>query len=80
MLAAMMGHGMLGVVGHGALTGIEMCLWDIKGKALGVPVHQLLGGKMRSRVRCYAHGSSREEVNSSSPHPQDPHPILTSSP
>ena len=39
-----------------------MALWDIKGKALGVPVWQLLGGKMRSRVRCYAHGSSREEA------------------
>ena len=62
MMASMMGHGMLGVVGHGALTGIEMALWDIKGKALGVPVHQLLGGKMRSRVRCYAHGSSADEA------------------
>jgi L-alanine-DL-glutamate epimerase-like enolase superfamily enzyme len=39
-----------------------MALWDIKGKGLGVPVWQLLGGKMRSRVRCYAHGSSREEA------------------
>ena len=39
-----------------------MALWDIKGKALGVPVWQLLGGKMRSRVRCYAHGSTREEA------------------
>ena len=42
MMASMMGHGMLGVVGHGALTGIEMALWDIKGKALGVPVAKAL--------------------------------------
>jgi galactonate dehydratase len=60
MLTSMMGHGMLGVVGHGALTGIEMALWDLKGKALNVPLWQLLGGKMRSRVHCYAHSSTVE--------------------
>ena len=60
MMVSMMGHGMLGVVGHGALTGIEMALWDVKGKALGVPVWQLLGGKMRDRIHCYAHSSTVE--------------------
>ena len=35
MITAMMGHGMLGTVGHGAMAGIEMALWDIKGKDLG---------------------------------------------
>ena len=39
-----------------ALAGVEMALWDIKGKALGVPVWQLLGGKVRDRVPCYANG------------------------
>ena len=39
-----------------ALAGVEMALWDIKGKALGVPVYQLLGGKVRDRVPCYANG------------------------
>lgn len=45
MLAAMMCHGMTGIVGSGAMTGIEMALWDLKGKALGVPVWSLLGGR-----------------------------------
>lgn len=37
-----------------ALTGIELALWDLKGKALGVPVYELLGGKFRDRIRVYA--------------------------
>ncbi|MCC7494826.1 MAG: galactonate dehydratase [Fimbriimonadaceae bacterium] len=39
-----------------ALSGVEMALWDLKGKALGVPVWQLLGGQCRDRVPCYANG------------------------
>src|SRR6476659_6449720 len=37
-----------------ALAGIDQALWDIKGKALGVPVHQLLGGQLRDRIRVYS--------------------------
>lgn len=37
-----------------ALSGLDQALWDIKGKALGVPVWQLLGGAVRDRVECYA--------------------------
>jgi L-alanine-DL-glutamate epimerase-like enolase superfamily enzyme len=37
----------------GALSGIEMALWDIKGKVLGVPVHHLLGGKLRDQIELY---------------------------
>jgi len=37
-----------------ALSGIETALWDIKGKVLGAPVHSLLGGKIRDRLRLYA--------------------------
>jgi galactonate dehydratase len=38
-----------------ALSGIEQALWDIKGKFLGVPIYELLGGPTRDRVRVYAH-------------------------
>jgi L-alanine-DL-glutamate epimerase-like enolase superfamily enzyme len=53
MLLGMMGHGMTGTVGSGAMTGIEMALWDIKGKALGVPVSRLFGGH-REKIPTYA--------------------------
>jgi len=43
-----------------ALTGIEIALWDIAGKALGLPVYQLLGGKVRDRVRVYCDSGARE--------------------
>lgn len=36
-----------------AMTGIEIALWDLVGKALGQPVYQLLGGKFRDRIRLY---------------------------
>jgi galactonate dehydratase len=43
-----------GAVLTSALSGIEMALWDLKGKALGVPVYELLGGRVRDAVPCYA--------------------------
>jgi galactonate dehydratase len=45
-----------------ALSGIDQALWDIKGKALGVPVYELLGGPTRERIRVYAHGDSPEAL------------------
>jgi galactonate dehydratase len=39
----------------GAISAIDIALWDIKGKSLGVPVYELLGGKVRDRVRVYYH-------------------------
>lgn len=39
-----------------ALSAVEMALWDIKGKDLGVPVYQLLGGRVRADVPTYANG------------------------
>ena len=64
MLASIMGHGMTGVVGGGALSGIEMALWDLKGKALGQPVWNLFGGKMRDQIRIYGHANSKEQARS----------------
>ena len=60
IMTAMMGHGMTGVVGSGAMTGIEMALWDLKGKALGVPVYELFGGTIRDEVKLYAHAGTPE--------------------
>ncbi len=45
-----------------ALSGIDMALWDIKGKALGVPVYELLGGPTRNRIRVYAHAGTPENI------------------
>ena len=42
---------------HGAaVAAIEIACWDIVGKSLGVPIHQLLGGRYRDKVRVYANG------------------------
>lgn len=43
-----------------ALGAIDMALWDIKGKALGVPVYELLGGLAREHVECYSTGFPRK--------------------
>lgn len=47
-----------------ALSGLEIALWDLAGKALGLPIYQLLGGKVRDKVRVYC--------DSANHHPTDP--------
>jgi galactonate dehydratase len=44
------------------LSGIDQALWDIKGKALGVPVYELLGGPTRDRIRIYAHAGTPKRI------------------
>lgn len=45
----------------GGVCGVEMALWDLAGKAYGVPVYQMLGGKFRDRIRCYADTDSSRD-------------------
>lgn len=51
------GHGRLG----GGVSGVEMALWDLAGKAYGTPVYQLLGGRYRDRIRLYADTPSSKD-------------------
>jgi galactonate dehydratase len=53
-----------GGVHMSAIAGIDQALWDLKGKRVGEPVHELLGGRARDRVRAYAHvhGDTAEEA------------------
>jgi L-alanine-DL-glutamate epimerase-like enolase superfamily enzyme len=45
----------------GGVSGVEVALWDLAGKAYGVPVYQMLGGKFRSQIRCYADTDSSRD-------------------
>jgi D-galactarolactone cycloisomerase len=54
-------HGQKGVVIQG-LSGIDIALWDIKGKHFGVPAYRLMGGPLRTEVRAYATGLYRRKA------------------
>lgn len=54
-----------------ALGALEMALWDIKGKALGVPVYELLGGATREYVECYATGFAGSNASTEEQRAQD---------
>ena len=49
-----------GPVTMSAIAAVDMALWDIKGKALNTPVHNLLGGKSRTGVMVYGHANGRD--------------------
>src|SRR5882757_9008611 len=52
-------HHFTGAAITGAISAIDIALWDLKGKHLGVPIHELLGGPMRHKARLYAHVKGR---------------------
>ncbi len=47
---------------YSALAGIEIALWDLAGKAMGVPIYRLLGGRVRDKVAVYFHSNDPTEV------------------
>ncbi len=49
-----------GIILTSALSAVDIAMWDIKGKALGVPVYELLGGLTRNRIRCYGQAGTPE--------------------
>ena len=49
-----------------AASGVEMALWDLAGKALGVPASTLLGGKFRQKVRVYDHSAPQNMLDKAS--------------
>lgn len=51
-------------IAMGVISGIENALWDLKGKALNLPVHSLLGGKFRKSIRTYASGGMEQPIPS----------------
>jgi D-galactarolactone cycloisomerase len=55
---ALRDHGQRGIAIQ-ALSAVDIALWDLRGKALGVPVHQLMGGPIRAEIRAYATGLYR---------------------
>jgi galactonate dehydratase len=50
-----------GPVLRSAVAGLDQALWDIKGRTLGAPIHELLGGPVRDRVRIYGPAGGRED-------------------
>ncbi len=49
------------LVNSAAISAIDLALWDLKGKLLGQPVHNLIGGLVRERMHCYPHNEGEDD-------------------
>jgi L-alanine-DL-glutamate epimerase-like enolase superfamily enzyme len=65
------------LVEHGISSGVEMALWDLKGKVHGVPAYELMGGKYRDSVRIYCDTHGGESLGAAQQADRDPRDVYT---
>jgi galactonate dehydratase len=59
---ALNAHGLTGAVRGGVISALDIAMWDLKGKKLGVPIYDLLGGPITKKIRIYGHADTVKEA------------------